>query len=124
MPWANSDVLDNGLNHIKANAVKVALVKAYSPGDSLATVNGNVIAEAAVGSGDFTLSSVGANRRLTFGGKTSSATQTVAAGNDLYFVFTSASGVLWATDETTNMAVTKDNPITFPSLQYNSGQPT
>lgn len=124
MPWANSDVLDGSLNAIKNSATKILLAKAYAPGDSLATVNANAIAEAAVGAGDFTLSSVGMNRRLTFGGKTGVATQTVAAGNDLYFVFVSAGAVVWATDETTNMAVTKDNPITFPTLQYNTGQPT
>jgi hypothetical protein len=125
MPWANSTVQDNGINHIKNNAVKVLLVKAYTAGDSLATVTGNAVAEANVASGDFTLSTPSAGvRRLTFGGKVGSATGTVASGFDLVFVFVSATEVLWMTDETTNMAVTSGNPITFPSLPYNVGQPT
>lgn len=125
MPWAHSNVQDNGINYIKSNAAKVLLVKAYTPGDSLATVTGNAVAEANVANGDFTLSSPSAGvRRLTFGGKVGSATGTVAAGLDLVFVFVSATEVLWMTDETTNMAVTSGNPITFPALQYNVGQPT
>lgn len=124
MPWANSTVLDGSLNAIKDNATKILLCKAYSAGDSLATVTSNAIASADIGAGDFALSSVGANRRLTFNGKTGSATATIAAGFDLVFVFVSATAVLWMTDETTNMAVTSGNPVTFPSLQYNAGQPT
>lgn len=125
MPWAHSDVQDNGINHIKNNAAKILLVKAYTPGDSYATVVGNSIAEAAVASGDFTLSTPSAGvRRLTFGGKTAQASKTVAAGLDLVFVFVTANSVLWMTDETTNMAVTENNPITFPQLVYNVGQPT
>lgn len=125
MPWVHSDVQDGILKFIRDNAAKIVLVKAYTPGDSFATVMGNSLGEAAMGAADFALSTPAAGvRRLTFNGKTGQASKTVAAGNDLVFVFVSANAVLWQTDETTNMAVTENNPITFPQLVYNVGQPT
>ena len=60
--WAHADVLDNGINYIKTNCNKVAVISAYTAGDSYATVNGNIIAEATMASGDFTLGTSGSNR--------------------------------------------------------------
>ena len=38
--YAHADVLDGGLNAIRNNATQMLLLKAYSPGDSYATVVG------------------------------------------------------------------------------------
>ena len=69
--WVHADVLDNGIAYIKANCNKMALVSAYSAGDSYATVNAAIVADAAMASGDFTIAASGSNRTLT----------TAAAGN-------------------------------------------
>ena len=36
--FAHANVLDNGLNYIKDNCTKVALISSYSVGESYATV--------------------------------------------------------------------------------------
>jgi hypothetical protein len=125
MAYAHSDVLDNGPAYIAANAKEVLLVSSYTAGDSYATVQTNKVGKATISSADFALASSGFNRKLTFAGKTGAASATVAAGNDLQFVFTDgAAKVLWAAQETSNMAVTSGNPLTFPALTYTSNQPT
>lgn len=64
--WVHSDVQDNGLNNIKNNCNKLALISGYAANDSYATVNGLILAEATMASGDFTLAgSAGAARTLT-----------------------------------------------------------
>lgn len=125
--WAHADVLDGGLNAIKNGATKMILLKAYTAGDSYATVaTTNNIGEVAMTSGDFTISSNGSNRQLvTASGKTSNASVNSGAAPNLHFAFTDgASKVLWVTDETSDQVITAPNPINFPSLTYTSNQPT
>lgn len=126
--WVHSDVLDNGLNAIKNNANSMVLIKAYSAGDSYATVNGNVVAEVAMTSGDYTLGSSGSDRTLTTAsGKTDSAADANSgASPDLRIAFrdTVNSKVLWVTEENTDQVITAGNAVTFPSLVYTSHQPT
>lgn len=125
--WVHSDVLDNGIAYIKANCDKVVAVISYTSGDTYATVTGaaNIVAEAAMANGDFTLASSGNNRTLT----TASGKQDTSAnneGNPTHFAFvdTVNSKVLWVTDETSAQTVYAGNPVTFPSLVYTSNQPT
>ena len=124
--WVNSSVLDNGLNNIKTNATKMVLIKAYSAGDSYATVAGNGIAEATMASGDYTLSSSGSNRLLTTAsGKTATASANSGASPDLHIAYTDGSAIVyWVTDETSNQVVTAGNTVNFPSVVYQSNQPT
>lgn len=124
--WAHSDVLDGGLNAIKNNATEMLLISAYSAGDSYATVTGNALAEVAMVSGDFTLSSSGSNRVLTTAsGKSATASASASGTPDLHIAFTDGSAkVLWVTDETSNQAITSGNAVNFPSLTYTSNQPT
>lgn len=124
--YAHPDVLDNGPAFIKANCNKVALISAYAVGDSYATVNGRILAEAAMASTDFTLASSGNDRTLT----TASGKQDTAANasggsvtNHIAFLDTTNSKVLWVTEETSSQAVTAGNPVTFPSLVYTAKQP-
>lgn len=126
--FVHSDVLDNGLAAIKSGANKVIVLKAYTVGDSYATVNTtNNIGEAAMTSGDYTLGSSGLNRTLTTAsGKTATASANSGASPDLHFAFvdTAGSRVLWVTDETSNQVVTAGNTLTIPALVYQSNQPT
>ena len=125
--WVHSDVLDNGISAIKANANKQVLLKAYVPGDSYATVNGvNKLAEVAMASGDYTLGNgSGSSRTLTTAaGKSATASASSGATSDLHiaFVDTVNSKVLWVTD-VLDQAVALNNPVNFPSLVYTAVQP-
>lgn len=123
--WVHADVLDNGLNYIKTNCNKMAVVSGYTPGDSYATVNAAILADVAMVSGDFTLGSAGSNRTLTTasGKQDPSANATGGADNHIVFLDTVASKVLWVTDETTNQTITITNPVNFPALTYTAQQP-
>lgn len=125
--WVNADVLDNGLNNIKNNCNKMALISTYTAGDSYATVNGNILAEVTMASGDFTLGSSGSNRTLTTASGKQDASANASGGGapmHIAFVDTVASKVLWVTEETSDQTITSGNPVSFPSLVYTSQQPT
>ncbi|WP_312548169.1 hypothetical protein [Massilia sp.] len=126
---AHPDLLDNGLAHMKANVNRIALISNYAKGDSYATVVARILAQIATTTAEFTLDSVGDDRRLTSPAKQANATATIAArttdpNNDLHFAFLTADNrVLYVTDETTDMAVTSGNGINFPALPYTSKYP-
>ena len=125
--FAHQQVLDNGLNYIKNNCNKIALISSYSVGESYATVNGKILADAAMTSTDFTLGSSGNNRTLTSAaGKSDTAANSTggSATNHIAFLNTTGSEVLWVTEETSGQVVTTGNPVNFPSLVYTSNQPT
>jgi len=125
--FAHANVLDNGINYIKDNCTKVALISSYSVGESYAVVNGKILAEAAMTSTDFTLASSGNNRTLTSAaGKQDTAANATggSATNHIAFLNDTGSEVLWVTEETSGQVVTAGNPVNFPSLVYTSNQPT
>ena len=125
--FAHANVLDNGLNYIKNNCNKVALISSYSVGESYATVVAKILAEATMTSTDFTLASSGNNRTLTSaaGKQDTSANATGgSATNHIAYLNTVGSEVLWVTEETSGQVVTAGNPVNFPSLVYTSNQPT
>lgn len=124
--FASQNFLDGGLNYLKTNGTKQLLIKAYTAGDSYATVVANAVAEVAMASGDYTLSGAsGAERVLTTATKTSTATAGSGATPNLHFAFTNGtSEVIYVTDETTDNVVSAGNTINWPSLTYTSGQPT
>lgn len=126
--FAHADVLDNGPAYIKAHCTKIALVSAYTFGDSYATVNGNILAEVTVDSDDFTLSNGAANARklVSAGGLSdSTANATAAASATKHFAFLDVAGtkVLWVTPEASGQAITAGNPVSFPALEYHAFQP-
>lgn len=126
--WVHSDVLDGGLSAIKTGANSMRLIKAYAPGDSYATVAGNLVAAVAMAAGDYTLANGAAgSRTLTVAsGKSATASAGSGAAPDLHlaFVDTANSKVLWVTDETTDQVVTSGNAVDFPAPVYTSEQPT
>lgn len=124
--WAHADVLDQGPNYIKTNCDKVVAIISYTAADSYATVMtaGNIVAEATMASGDFTLGSSGSDRTLTTAsGKTDSSANNTGNPTHFAFVDTVNSKVLWVTTENTAQTVTAGNPVTFPSVVYTSAQP-
>src|SRR5688500_19550330 len=87
--YAHADVLDNGLNHIKNNAIRMLLIKAYSALDSYATVNGNAICTVTMAAGDYTLSGAdGADRVVTIAAKSGTASAGSGATPNLHIAFT------------------------------------
>ena len=124
--WAHSDVLDGGLNAIKNNAIRMLLLKAYTAGDSYATVTGNAICTVTLASGDFTLSGAADNPRVcAVGMKSGTASAGSGPTPDLHIALTDNAGkVLWVTDETSDQVVTNGNTVNFPALTYTSNQPT
>lgn len=125
--WASSNMLDSGLNYLKNNATKMILLKAYTAGDSYATVaTTNNICEVAMTSTDFVLSSSGNNRIVTSAaGKSANASANSGAGPNLHIAFTNGSSeVIFVTDETTDQVITSGNPVNFPQCVYTSNQPT
>lgn len=123
--YAHPDVLDQGINYIKTNCNKIAVVSAYTFGDSYATVNGNILAEASMISTDFTLATSGNDRTLTSAaGKSDASANATGTASHIAFVDTSNSKVLWVTEETSGQSITSGNAVNFPSLVYTSKQPT
>lgn len=124
--WVHSDVLDGGLNAIKNGATHMLLIKAYAAGDSYATVVGNLVADATMVAGDYTISSSGNNRQLvTAAGKSATASAGSGAAPNLHIAFTDGtSKVLWVTDETSDQVITSGNTVNFPQLTYTNNQPT
>ena len=124
--YAHADVLDGGLNAIKNSAIRMLLLKAYTAGDSYATVTGTAICTIAMVSGDYTLSGTdNAPRVLTVAAKGGTASVSSGPTPNLHIAFTdNVSKVLWVTDETSDQVVTSGNTINFPSLTYTSSQPT
>lgn len=125
--FAHANVLDNGLNYIKTNCTKIALISSYTLGDSYATVNAAILAEATMASADFTLGSSGNNRTLTSAAGKQDTSANVTGGsasNHIAFLNVAGSEVLWVTEETSGQVVTAGNPVNFPSLVYTSNQPT
>ncbi len=123
--YAHPDVLDNGLNYIKTNCDKMAVIDAYTFGDSYTTVNGNILASVAMTTTDFTLGTSGNNRTLTSAsGKSDSSADATGAASHIAFLDTSNSKVLWITEEVSGQTITSGNAVNFPSLVYSSIQPT
>jgi hypothetical protein len=122
--FANASVLENGPNHIKANCNKMALISAYTFGDSYATVTAAILAETAMSSSDFTLSASGNDRALvTAAGKQDASANATGAASHIAFLDTTNSAVLWVTEETTGQTIVSGNAVVFPSLSYVAKQP-
>lgn len=125
--YAHVDVLDGGLNVIKNSAVRMLLIKAYTAGDSYATVTGNKVAETTMASSDFVITGSDAAPRVltTASAKTATASANSGSTPNLHLAFTdNSSRVLWVTDETSDQVVNSGNTITFPSVTYTASQPS
>lgn len=124
--WVNSTVLDNGLNNIVTNASTMALISTYTTASTYAQVSSWIVAQVAMTTGDYPISSSGANRLITTATKSATATVTTGAAPDLHIAFLNHTGttVYWVTDETSNQTITSGNTVNFPAITYQSNQPT
>lgn len=124
--WYHPDVLDQGINLIKTNSQRVAVIKNYAAADSYATVTGNIVAAAATVSGDYTLGNQGTNgRQVTTLAKSPTASASSAGGDNLHIAYLddTNSKVLAVTDETTDQVITSGNTVNIPSLNLKMNQP-
>ena len=123
--WANADIQDGGLTALKTTALRMILIKAYTAGDSYATVVGNAVCTIVMASGDFTLSgAAGATRVNTVAAKSGTAAANSGAVPDLHVALTdNVSKVLLVTDELTDQTVVIGNTVNFPAWTYSIPQP-
>jgi hypothetical protein len=122
-----SDVIDNGIDYPRARAaagdtITLHVIKAYSAGDSYATILSNSIGSVPLSASDLVLandSTVG--RKVTVASKTiSAASAGSGATPNLHYaiVNTTATSKLVVTDETTDQVVTSGNPLTTGSWAF------
>jgi ABC-type uncharacterized transport system permease subunit len=117
------NAIDAGPLYIKNNVSAVWLVPGYTTGMTRSTADTAKIAAEALGSADAIISNEGTGRKLTMASKSGPATGTVAAGSNLHYVYVSATEILYATEETTQQAITAGNPHTFSATVLNYPQP-
>lgn len=122
-----SSVCDSGLTYPGARAtagdtITLHVIKAYSAGDSYATVTGNSVGSVALAAGDFSVGNNGSTgRRLTVASKSiASASANSGATPDLHQAVVNAtnSEVLLVTDETSDQVITSGNPITTFAMTF------
>jgi hypothetical protein len=124
--FESSNFFDGSLNYVKNNCDKIAIISAYTFGDSYATVTANILAEVTMTSSDFTIGSSGNNRTITTAsGKQDSSAN--ATGNANHFAFlktTATTEVILVIPETSQQLITIGNPVNFQSIVYTAHQPT
>jgi len=131
--YAHITLLDNGPQVIltraaTTNRIVQHLLKAYTAGDSYATVTAtNSVGNVALTAANVPITgAAGAARVMTFaqvaGGN---ATGAAAGGSNLHLaiVDSTTSEVLLVTNETTDQQIVSGNPLTFPSWTYTVPQP-
>lgn len=131
--WTNATVQDGGSDYIRTLAgtaarVKMHVIKAYTLGDSYATVvatnscgSVDLVAADAVQSG-----AAGATRTTTFGAKSFALTANSGASpnNHIAVVDSVGSAVMVVTDETNDQQLYSGNTFNAPAWAYAVGQPT
>lgn len=124
--YAHPDTLDNGLAHIRANCNKLALISGYAVGDSYATVNAAILAEAAMAPADFTLGTSGSNRTLTTAsGKSDPSANASGSGTTMHVAFLDTVGlrVLSVTPAPDNVTFAAGTPVAFGQIVLTARQP-
>jgi hypothetical protein len=130
--FANALILDGGSDLLRTRAattarIKEHLIKAYTAGDSYATVVGtNGLGSVDLVAGDIVQSSSGSNRVTTFGAKAISLTANSGASPNLHVAIVDSvtSEVLYVTDETTDQVVTSGGTFNVPAFTWTVNQPT
>lgn len=130
--WANAIVIENGPDEIRdratAGTVQERIVKAYTAGDTYATVVANTCMSVTIAGADCTWADGASGARvMTIAGKTAvSVAADSGAAPDLHLVVTdnTNSVVLVATDETTNQVLaTTDAARDIPAWTLTVSQP-
>ncbi|HEU4853848.1 MAG TPA: hypothetical protein VFS89_00990 [Nitrosospira sp.] len=124
--YVHGDVLDKGLNELKNFGTNLLVLKAYTLGDSYATVIGNKLSDTTISSADMIITGGDAAAHvLTVAAKSDTADAGSGASPDLHIAITDGtSRVLAVTDETSDQVVTLGNTINIPSWTVTAAQPT
>lgn len=123
--FEHADVMDNGLAYLKANCNKMALISAYTVGDSYSTVNAAILAEATMTSADIVISASGNNRLATVAGKTDSSANASGGGANSHVALldTTGSKVLYVTEEDAAQSIVSGNPVAIAGFVITRTQP-
>jgi hypothetical protein len=129
--FASNSVLDGGSDVIRtlagtATRVKMHVIKAYTAGDSYATVvTTNSCGSVDMATGDFVQSSSGLNRLTTIAAKAITLTASSGATPNLHIAVVDSTGstVLLVTDETSDQVLTSGNTFNVPAWTYTVNQP-
>lgn len=129
--WAAASVLDGGSDLMRTLAgtaarVKMHVIKAYSAGDSYATVVGNSCGSVDLAAADLAQSTSGSSRRTTVAAKAVTLGANSGATPDLHIAIVDSTGsaVLFVTDETSNQVLTSGNTFNVPAWTIDFAQPT
>ena len=131
--WLNDNIFDNGLNYIETTligggkTITMHVIKAYTSGDSYATVTGNTVANYTMGAADFVVEAHTTGRKLTVRARSgANATGDSGDGPDLHIalVNTTDNAVLAVTDETSNQVIVSGNPVSITTWAIKFPQPT
>lgn len=106
--------------------VKLHVLKAYTAGDSYATVIGNSCGSFDMVAADFVASTSGVHRRQTVAAKAVTLSASSGAGPNLHIaIVDSVNNVVWdVTDETTDQVLTSPGTFNVPSWYHDFDQPT
>lgn len=123
--YEHPDIMDGGLTRLRTDCDKIAIVGSYSFGDSYATVNAAILAEAAMVDADLVLSTSGNNRVLTTAPKSDPSANASGggAGNHAVLLDTTTSKVLYVTPATPQ-AIVAGNPVAIGPFVVTRTQPT
>jgi hypothetical protein len=123
--FEHADVMDNGLAYLKAQCNKIALISGYTVGDSYATVNAAILADAAMTSADIVLGSSGNNRTATVAGKTDPSANAGGGGANSHTALldTVNSKVLYVTEEDAAQSIIAGNAVAIAGFVITRTQP-
>lgn len=123
--WYHTDVLDNGLSVLDTAVTQLHLLKAYSAGDSYATVTTtNSLGSVAIAAGDIVLANQGTNgRQATVAAKTITGCTASGAAPNLHIALVDGSRVLAVTDETSDQEIFNGNDVNVPTFACKMNQP-
>ncbi|WP_421782614.1 hypothetical protein [Kiloniella litopenaei] len=120
--FASNNWLDASPNYTKNNANLMVACNAQ-PASYAAAVGANALADVAMSSGDFTLSTNGSDRRLTVAAKNSVPVDTTGTVTHLALVDTGSSELIIVTT-TTSQAITSGGSIDIPEWTIDNKAPT
>lgn len=130
--WANALVLDGGSDLIRTRAatagrIKMHVIRAYSAGDSYATVVGNSCGSVDMAAGDYVQSGAAGSPRVTTVGAKAGVSISTGSGAspDLHIahVDSVSSEVLYVTNETSDRVLVAGDTVNIPAHTYTVNQP-
>lgn len=124
--WTNTKLFQYGLDYPRSRVaagatVRVAVIKAYSFGDTNTTVTGNIVGAVDLAAGDFTLAAHNTTGlKLTTASKSVTFSANSGASPDDHFALidVTAGEVLAVTDETNDQQIYSGNTSTIPAIEF------